>query len=160
MESEGKREVDVPNLEKCTIEEEIPPLQILGKDPFDKEKDKIMKVFLNRLPNFSDFVWEKFDEIDPSIDAHAWDSSPKKFFWVVGTNAELNIQILYWVLEAEPKPAHMMTELKMKDGSMLLLDHHDLHLDIGATKNWIGERIPCIAEDPIDQEMVCNFYLL
>jgi hypothetical protein len=50
--------------ESCCNEEELTILTI------ENEKDShLTNVVVNRLPCFDDFIWEKFAELDPSIDA-------------------------------------------------------------------------------------------
>lgn len=135
----------------------VEPLQITG---MEKQKDgNIYKVFVNRLPIFSDFVWEKFYNL-PGADVIVAPGSESKvdFFFLVGTNEELKMQIVYFIQETNQKVEDPII-LCMKDGSPLVLDHHHVALNIGVNQKWIGNKKVCYAEQPGDPDFVCEFYL-
>jgi len=147
-------------IDKQEIDSNLPPLKIL--EQVHVEGLKLLKLVMNRLPNFDDFIWEKFEEIDKDVNPSFWDMSiqekDKNFFWVVGKNDDLKIMILYFIITKDPE-SEEFTKLIMKDGSILLVENHNMYLNVGASKSWIGNKIPCYIIDPLDEEMICYVYL-
>ncbi len=171
MESDSVPSI-IPSTTSATSPDSLPNLQIVACT--SNEHEQRLQLVLNRLPVFDDFIWEQVEQIDPNVNARAWgitkEANPEasasdgsmlktNFFWLVGTNETLRMKILYFVVEGEQEEKQEVTFFEMKDGRTLVLNHHFLYLDVGATKNWIGNMASCFAEDPNDPTIVTYVYL-
>lgn len=154
--NEGKQENECP----C---KEIDDMEIYKL----KEEDRHIRVQMNRLPAFSDFVWEKFETID-GIDPSIWVTGNTSYFFLIGTSVapiphrsdkkEYNMSIIYFVTKSNTDENESLN-LLMKDGSVLDLTGYSLHLDLGSNPKWIGDKLVCYAEHPLDPNTVSYFYL-